>query len=109
VIDRLLGLRADLRYLHVMRNDMAFSGNQNKLRLWSEAFLGRPVAVTPADSLAYWVAAHRRLGRIAADHPGRVKLLNYDALGQDPAPNLPELMAFAGMDPVRATLDRLRP
>jgi hypothetical protein len=111
VIDRLLGLRADLRYLHVMRNglDMAFSGNQNQLRLWGESFLGRPVADTPADSLAYWVAAHRRIDRIAADHPGRVKLLNYDALCQDPEANLPELLAFAGVDPDRATLDRLTP
>jgi hypothetical protein len=111
VIDRLLGLRGDLRYLHVMRNglDMAFSGNQNQLRLWGESFLGRPVADTPADSLAYWVAAHRRIERIAADHPGRVKLLNYDALCQDPAAHLPDLLAFAGVDPDRATLDRLTP
>jgi hypothetical protein len=94
-----------------MRNglDMAFSDNQMQLRLWGEAFLGRPVADTPADSLAYWVAAHRRIERIAANHPGRVKLLNYDALCQDPEAHLPDLLAFAGVDPDRATLDRLTP
>jgi hypothetical protein len=111
VIDRLLNLCGDLRYLHVMRNglDMAFSDNQMQLRLWGEAFLGRPVADTPADSLAYWVAAHRRIERIAANHPGRVKLLNYDALCQDPDRHLPDLLAFAGVDPDWATLDRLTP
>lgn len=111
VIDRLLTLEPGLRYVHVMRNglDMAFSGNQNQLQLWGAALLGRPVAVTPADSLAYWVAAHRRIQRIAQAHPGRVMLLNYDALCLDPEAHLPELLRFLGRTPDRATLDRLRP
>lgn len=110
VIDRLLRLRTDLRYVHVMRNglDMAFSGNQNQLQLWGPRFLGRCVDLTPADSLAYWVAVHRRVERIAANNPGRVLMLNYDALCRDPEAHLPKLLNFVGCPSDQMTRARLR-
>jgi hypothetical protein len=109
VVDRLLRLDPRLRYVHVMRNglDMAFSGNQNQLVLWGPRFLGREVERTPADSLSYWCAAHRRTERVADDFPGRVMFLNYDAFCTDPMTHLPRLLRYVGVDPSASLVARL--
>ena len=91
--------RPDLRYVHVVRNglDMAWSGNQNQRQLWGEWLLGRPVAETPRDSLAYWCAAHRRVQAIGAGMGADFLWLDYDALCRDPEPGLRALAGFFGV------------
>src|SRR5690606_16779845 len=39
----------DMKYIHVCRNglDMAYSTNQNQLKLWGEIILGEPIKETP--------------------------------------------------------------
>lgn len=89
----------DLRYVHVVRNglDMAFSGNQNQRALWGEWLLGRPLADTPRDSLAYWCAAHRRVAAIAAGMGPDFLWLDFEQLCRDPESGLVALADFAGV------------
>lgn len=101
VVERLLAREPSLRYVHVVRHglDVAFSANQNQLEMWGARVLGRPVARTPRDSLAYWVATHRRVEALAERAPGRVLLLNYDALCREPKPHLERMLAFLNVRP----------
>jgi hypothetical protein len=104
-LDRLAESFPRLRYIHVMRNglDMALSSNQNQLQLWGAALLGRPVAMTPRDSLSYWCAVHRRVQALGGAMGERFLLLNYDALCASPEHGLRRLLAFLGV-PVDAAL-----
>ena len=87
-----------LRYIHVVRNglDMAFSGNQNQRELWGRLLLGRDPERTPAGSLAYWCAAHRRVAEIGATLGDDFLWLDFDALCRDPDPGLRRLADFLG-------------
>ena len=106
VVDRLLERDPSLSYIHVVRHgvDVAFSANQNQLEMWGPRILGRPVELTPHDSLAYWVATHRRIEALAAREPRRVLLLNYDALCHDPDPHLRRMLSFLNIWPRRLFL-----
>jgi hypothetical protein len=101
VCDRLLRAEPHLRYIHVVRNgfDMAFSTNQNQLRLWGRWIMGRDIAVTPRNSLAFWCAAHRRLETIAERFPERFLFVRFEALLDDPATFGGEIARFAGLPP----------
>lgn len=98
VIERLWRRLPDLRYVHVVRNglDMAYSSNQNQLRLWGNRVLGADGAVTPARSLAYWCHVHRRMRGLLGANAARMYWLDYDALCLDPDSELPKLCAFLG-------------
>jgi hypothetical protein len=108
VVERLLSREPALRYIHVVRNglDVAFSANQHQLEMWGQRVLGRPISLTPRDSLAYWVATHRRIEALAAHEPERVMLLNYDALCRDPAGQLEGALRFLRARPRRRCLAR---
>lgn len=98
-LDRLAEALPRLRYVHVMRNglDMALSSNQNQLQLWGSALLGRPVAMTPRDSLSYWCAVHRRVQVLGGALGERFLLVNYDALCAAPEQGLRGLLTFLGV------------
>ena len=108
ILERLVSRIPGLRYIHVVRNglDMAHSSNRHQLHRWGERILGRTVSDAPHDALAYWVAAHRRLGGISAMMGNRFLMLNYDRLCTDPDRELPVLLQFAGVDP-KPVLERL--
>jgi hypothetical protein len=86
IIDRLLELHPDLRYIHFTRHplDMAFSTNQNQLVNWGSVLLSRNVAHEPRQSLAYWCAAHRRTRAIMKRWPERTISVDFDELCVDP-------------------------
>ncbi|MCI4590584.1 sulfotransferase [Sphingobium sp. BYY-5] len=86
VIDHMLDLWPELRYIHVLRNplDMAFSANQNQLNLWGPVFLDRPVTQGPRDSLSYCCTVARRIQRMTEDHPGRICTVNFERLCNAP-------------------------
>jgi hypothetical protein len=86
VIERLWHRLPTLRYVHVVRHglEMAYSANQNQLRLWGEQVLGSPGPVTPERSLAYWCRVHARMQDLLAANPQRMYWLDYDALCREP-------------------------
>ena len=99
-LDRLPAVFPGMKYIHVARNglDMAFSANQNQLRLWGPLFLGNaPVDPSPRTSLKYWCHVHRRVLELGADLQGRFLMLNYDAFCRAPREHLPALGRFLGV------------
>jgi hypothetical protein len=86
VIDRILELHPDLRYIHVFRHplDMAVSPNQNQLQNWGPIFLNRDVTIEPRLSLAYWCATHRRIAKFTRRWPDRIMTIDFDALCVSP-------------------------
>lgn len=100
VVDRLWQHLPSLRYVHVVRHglDMAFSTNQNQVRLWGRQTLGHEGDATPARSLAYWCWAQRRMERTLRQNRDRMYWLDYDALCRAPERTLAPLLDFLGFD-----------
>lgn len=98
MIERFLEFYNKLKYIHVIRHglDMAFSKNQNQLRLWGPVFLGREVELSPRDSLAFWCAAHRRMERIADRFGDRIMFVNYDHFCASPTAVSRDILSFIG-------------
>jgi hypothetical protein len=100
VIERLWQRLPTLRYVHVVRHglDMAYSVNQNQLRLWGAHVLGSDGPATPQRSLAYWCHVHRRMQVLLAANPQRMYWLDYDALCRDPIAQAQALCRFLDCD-----------
>ena len=97
-----------MKYIHVVRHgvDMAFSENQNQLTFWGSRILGRPIdPLSPADSLAYWCAVHRRVSEIEVQQSKRFLMLDYDAFCEAPEKVLDQIMTFLGVDDFLFTND----
>jgi sulfotransferase family protein len=109
VLDRLRAALPSLRYVHVARHglDMAYSGNQNQLRLWGPLLLSRPVELTPASALEYWCAVHRRVLALAADMGDDFLLMSYDDLCREPREQVARLLDFLGIAVSPPELGRL--
>lgn len=101
VIERIAGLEPGLRYIHVARNglDMAFSENQNQLRLWGEAVLGDRFEDSPRGSLAFWCWAHARIQQVGSALGDRFHFLRFDDLCGNPEAELRRLVRFLQVDP----------
>jgi Sulfotransferase family len=86
IIDRLLEVHAELRYIHFTRHplDMALSANQNQLANWGPILLNRDVAQEPRQSLTYWCEVHRRMKAVMQRWPERTISVDYDQLCDDP-------------------------
>lgn len=104
VLEPLLELQPGLRYVHVMRNglDMAFSANQNQLRIWGPRALGPRFDTSPRASLAFWRWAQERVFALAARYPGRVLVLDFDRLCRAPVDELARLTSSLGLSSDRA-------
>jgi hypothetical protein len=122
LVEQFLALEPRLRYVHLDRNGlaMAYSRNNQQVRLWGPVLLGREVDAEPRDKLAYWCAAHRRMSAIAEQHDGRVLMVRFESLLEDPTAVLARIAAFAGVEPpagalagfaaqLRAPVDRVVP
>ncbi|MEO2267249.1 sulfotransferase [Pseudoalteromonas sp. YIC-656] len=98
-IDKLLELDPSLKYIHVVRNglDMAYSSNQNQLKVWGPLFLWRTPEITPEESFNYWCAVHRRIIKIKDSFPERVHILNYDKFAQKHEQELANFFDFIGL------------
>jgi Sulfotransferase family len=97
IIDRWISALPGMKYIHVIRNglDMAFSRNQNQLKLWGSYILGKDhISVTPNNSLKYWCAIHRRLFKMRALTKTNFYLLRYDDFCSDPENGLDGLFSF---------------
>jgi len=112
VINRIWTHLPELRYIHVVRHglDMAFSRNQNQLRLWGAHVLGTDGPASPERSLAYWCRTHQRMQRLIADNAHRMYWLDYDALCRAPAEEAAKLCRFleCPLPPALPLLDKVR-
>jgi len=100
VMGRLRERLGRLKYIHVARNglDMAHSRNQNQLKLWGRAFLGREPVVSPRDSLKFWCAVHRRILETRRVMGADFLWLDYDDFCARPAEGIATLAAFLELD-----------
>lgn len=113
ILDSLARYFCGLRYIHVMRNglDMAFSGNQNQVRIWGDRFsvsIPENLADLPGASLAYWVKANRRAIAVGSDTLGdRFMVIRFEELCAEPEVIVPSMIRFAGVDPSTVDLNEL--
>lgn len=94
VIEKLLHLHKDLKFIYVFRNgmDMAYSSNQNQLKLWGSIFLNqKDIEINPRNSLKYWCLAHKRILKLQKKYPTNITLLDFDKLCLEPLKTLAEL------------------
>ncbi len=99
-LDRLSAAFPGMKYIHVVRNglDMAYSENQNQIRLWGALFLGiNQVEVNARASLKFWCMAQRRVAVLGEQMPNRFLWFNYDAFCAAPRDGLGTLLRFLGM------------
>jgi hypothetical protein len=108
-LNRLFKYFPEMKYIHVMRNglDMAFSDNQNQLRLWGGRLLGRDMEVTPYFALKYWRKVHERILNIGSQLGGNFLLLNYDDFCNTPEIGIRNLLDFLEVDTGFGELSKL--
>lgn len=97
VIERMMKLMPELKFVYVYRDgrDMAYSSNQNQLHLWGSIFFDtKEIAITPKNSLKYWISVHKRVLKLQEKYPQKIMLLNFDALCQEPRHELLKLAQF---------------
>ena len=97
VIEKLFHLNKDLKFIYVFRNglDMAYSSNQNQLKLWGDiSFNEKDIDITPANSLRYWVIVHKRMLELQKSYPKRMIMLDFDLLCKSPEVVLNEFSEF---------------
>jgi hypothetical protein len=97
-----------IKYIHVARSglDMAFSANQNQLKLWGPAVLAGDHAATPRNSLRFWCWAHERILKIGQDLGERFLFIRFEELCQNPRKYVPLILSFAGTPATQELVDR---
>lgn len=97
VIEKLLKKMHSLKFVYVYRNglDMAYSDNQNQLKLWGPIFLNDyNLDVNPKNSLKYWCITHKRMLKLKEMFQDRVFMLDFDKLCNDSEDILLKLADF---------------
>jgi hypothetical protein len=109
VLDRLIKRFNNMKYIHVVRNglDMAFSQNQNQLKIWGQHFIGDECSISPSFSLKYWCITHRRALEIGKPMGSNFLFLNYDNFCSNPERGISELCGFLGVDSAKLPHDSL--
>lgn len=100
IIEKFLNYSPKLKFIYVYRNglDMAYSTNQNQLRLFGDIFLNEEhVEITPRNSLKYWCKVHQRMLKLAKRYPENVYLLDFDRLCLDSDAGVKDLLKFMGL------------
>jgi len=100
VLDRLGKRFSNMKYIHVARNglDMAFSENQNQLKIWGKHFIGEECEISPYYSLKYWCISHKRVQQIGKILGANFLFLNYDNFCSNPEDGIKNLCDFLGLD-----------
>ncbi|MCY4045486.1 MAG: sulfotransferase [Cellvibrionales bacterium] len=109
VIERIHEVQPDIKFIYVRRIglDMAFSSNQNQLKLWGPQVLGRPVEISPRDSLSYWCATQQRMDKVQEKMGSSYFDLDYDTLCLQPEKIIAELFRFIGKSADKTVINTL--
>lgn len=85
----------DMKYIHVIRNglDMAFSDNQNQLKLWGKYYIESDIN-TPRNSLKFWCVVHKKLLEYSQSMQENFYLLNFDDFCENSKQGLQKLEEF---------------
>jgi hypothetical protein len=97
------------KFIMVVRNglDMAFSTNQNQLRLWGPTILPKEmrtfdkhghILYTPRVSMKYWTLVHQKLIRESKAFGEQFLFINFDDMCIHPEKWLPILCNFLNVD-----------
>jgi len=108
-VDRLFEMLPKMKYIHVIRNglDVAYSKNQNQLRLWGKEFLPQGYQVTPYYSLKFWCQVHRRILDIGKQYDSRFLMLNFDQLCLNPKQGINNLLDFLEVNSEHLPIEKL--
>ncbi|MCF6172213.1 MAG: sulfotransferase, partial [Campylobacteraceae bacterium] len=109
IIERLLQREENLKFIYVYRNglDMAYSSNQNQLKLWGDIFFNtKNIPITPKNSLKYWCITHKRMLELKETYKERVLLFDFDNLCINPNDELSTLSEFLNIN--LDNLDKLK-
>jgi len=101
VIEHLFRQIKNLKFVYVYRNglDMAYSTNQNQLKLWGSIFFNDyDLEVNPQNSLRYWCLTHKRMLKLKEKFTPNVMMLDFDRLCFYPNEVLSELFDFIGCE-----------
>ena len=99
VIENLQKSLPKMKYIHVVRNglDMAYSKNQNQLKLWGSHFLQSEYQISPYYSLKYWVKVHQYIWKVHQTMKDRCLWLKYDDLCLNPQEEIEKIIDFLGL------------
>lgn len=101
IVEKLLKKIDNLKFIYVYRNglDMAFSSNQNQLKLWGSIFLNdKNIDINPQNSLKYWCLVHQRMINLQKENPNNILMLDFDILCKNPKKSLVKLLNFIEID-----------
>ena len=111
ILERLLKYYPNMKYIHLIRNglDMAFSDNQNQVKLWGKKIL------QPSDfddinyaSLKYWIIIHKQIIKLKKKlGSNQILILNYDKLCLKPNIYLNKICKFLNIS--KKTILGLKP
>jgi hypothetical protein len=97
IIEKLLKRMDNLKFVYVYRNglDMAYSDNQNQLKLWGPLFLNDyNLEINPKNSLKYWCITHKRMLHLKNTFQERIFMLDFDKLCNNPKDILVDFAKF---------------
>ncbi len=109
LLPQLLRAEPSLHYIHVVRSgpDMAFSPNQNQLRLWGPITLGARYEDTPRGSLRFWLWTHQRILNLQQTYPTQLHLIAFEQLCTHPTQAIRSLTQSLNHPVSTATLTQL--
>ena len=109
IIEKLQYSLPKLKYIHVVRNglDMAYSRNQNQLKLWGSHFLQQEYQISPYYSLKYWLKVHQHILEVAQLMKDKFLWLNYDELCLNPHKVINQIIEFLELEISSSYRDRL--
>ncbi|MEM9273500.1 MAG: sulfotransferase [Cyanobacteria bacterium P01_F01_bin.143] len=109
IIEQLHHSLPKLKYIHVVRNglDMAYSRNQNQLKLWGFHFLQQEYQISPYYSLKYWVKVHEHILDVAQLMQDKFLWLNYDELCLNPHQGIDQIIEFLELEIPSSHRDRI--
>ena len=97
----LLDRYENLKFIYVYRNglDMAYSTNQNQLKLWGSIFLEENnLEISPKNSLKYWCEVDKRIRKYIKIYPNRIFMLSLEEFCLNTLEKIKELFLFLGLE-----------
>jgi hypothetical protein len=107
IMKRLHSKFKNMKFIMVVRNglDMAFSNNQNQLRLWGPSLLPNSkfdkhghIIYTPELSMKYWTLVHKKIMEQSKTMGKNFLMINFDKLCNEPEDELTKLLQFLELD-----------
>lgn len=108
IMNSLHELYPSMKFIMVVRNglDMAYSTNQQQLRLWGPSFLPKEyvsfdkyhhIKYTPKVSLKYWRIIHEKIIQESKSRNDHFLMINYDEMCLNPEKGLAKLFNFLNL------------